>query len=639
MQSFKHWLTRLRSRNQRTPRRSASRPIRLNLEALEGRDLCSVSPLPTAPISGVLAPPELPFSNMTQLAQQMQQNGQMPLPSGTTTLYLNFDGWSNCPYNSNQNVNGAALTAMDEQDILYRTTEIFAPFNVRVLPISGNGVYSTDPGSTTIFVNSTTQLNFTPTAFMDYPSTANPNGGTSHILNSDPYDIAFVNPSVGAPATGLQLNFQTAAAIAHEAGHTFGLGHVRTDGQPDYKDGKFTGVTFSADLPPDVMSYDSNDDFFSNTAYDLTVANNTAKGVIDEPSLLPNFQGQAIVQQDSFTYLQTVLGARPSTSHVAVVDENQVVAGHFLNLVDPGYYNNTPSTNAPAIALNSTVSGTLQPGDYAGYLVSVPLSWQAGQTLTVTATAGIDPNFLISDQTSGGNIVVGASDKFVDFQPIAGHTYAIMVSCNPDQPGAYSFTVGAVGASLAGKNFTLTDANHNVTGHLNITSQTGGVISGTFAPNDGSGVTVNVTGHVGALVNGSCAFSFWGARNVTVLTPNPEPGQPGTFKVTAYSVNFTGQVAHKQSMLFRDDILSGNGSYSVSVTTGRYYPRGRTYPGTTRVTEQLSIVSGSDYSSVATLGGTNMATDTSSTPNLAALDLLMASAGVAGKKATGEIAV
>ena len=60
--------------------------------------------------------------------------------------------------------------------------------------------------------------------------------------------------------------------------------HVRTDGQADYPSNPITGITYNPDLPPDIMSYDSNNDFFSNTAYTVTEAD-TATGVVPDPGV------------------------------------------------------------------------------------------------------------------------------------------------------------------------------------------------------------------------------------------------------------------------------------------------------------------------------------------------------------------
>src|SRR5207249_563917 len=134
--------------------------------------------------------------SLTDLAQQLQSTGQLAAPTGPTILYVNFDGWTNCPYGNAHKITPYQGTYGDTLDILYRTSEVFAPFNVEVLPIYGDGNYSTAQGATTVFVGGNGQGGFTPGAFLDYPSTSNPNGGTSHGLNSDAYDIAFVDPDI-----------------------------------------------------------------------------------------------------------------------------------------------------------------------------------------------------------------------------------------------------------------------------------------------------------------------------------------------------------------------------------------------------------------------------------------------------------
>src|SRR5262249_39432147 len=223
------------------------------------------------------------------------------------------------------------------QDILYRRAEVFAPFNVEVLQLKGDGNHPTTGGATTIFVGTFSAGDaFTPNAFMDYPHGDN----NSHGFNTDAYDIAFVDESWNAVSSSLLPDVRIAAAVAHEAGHTFGLAHVRTDGNSDYPNNPIdTSIEFKSGLPPDVMSYDSNNDFFSNTAYTLTEVNGDGL----DPDLSPNYKGTALLTQNSFTYLQAVLGARPTTSRVGAIDENVSLDyasfSGTLNLVDPGYYN------------------------------------------------------------------------------------------------------------------------------------------------------------------------------------------------------------------------------------------------------------------------------------------------------------
>src|SRR5207244_1772920 len=77
------------------------------------------------------------------------------------------------------------------------------------------------------------------------------NRGYSHQPNSDPYDLAFVDP-VGHDAAGAWVTVWDdtfiSEAVSHEAGHTFGLEHVLTgDGSGNW----------SFNNRPDIMSYDA----------------------------------------------------------------------------------------------------------------------------------------------------------------------------------------------------------------------------------------------------------------------------------------------------------------------------------------------------------------------------------------------
>src|SRR5207237_456761 len=68
---------------------------------------------------------------------------------------------------------------------------------------------------------------YTPEQYTDRPATGR---GVDHRPNSDPYDIAFVDP-VGQQGSGwatVEDNDLVSRHIAHEAGHTFGLVHTLT---------------------------------------------------------------------------------------------------------------------------------------------------------------------------------------------------------------------------------------------------------------------------------------------------------------------------------------------------------------------------------------------------------------------------
>src|SRR5262245_8666387 len=91
-------------RRRPAPRRAAG--FRPHLEALEARQLLSTT-------------------SMEAVAAQFLPH------AGPTRLYLNFDG--------DGNQNGLAKSDTDYQDILFRTAERFAPFNVEVLRALGHG--------------------------------------------------------------------------------------------------------------------------------------------------------------------------------------------------------------------------------------------------------------------------------------------------------------------------------------------------------------------------------------------------------------------------------------------------------------------------------------------------------------------
>ncbi|HVX14132.1 MAG TPA: DUF4214 domain-containing protein [Pirellulales bacterium] len=613
MQFFKHWPNSVKKDRRSTHRR----PYRttLGIQTLEDRRLFSISPV--APPATEANPGQIEPTSMTGLAQQQQQDGQLPLPSGPTTIYLNFDGWNDCPYDGNKDVAPYEADATTIQDILYRASEVFAPFDVRVLQMTGNGAISQEPGATTIFINPTfNHYDFTPSASSDYPSTSNPNGGTSHILNSDPSgDVAFVCPDTAGDEV-------TASGIAHEAGHTFGLVHVRTDGQSDFTNGTFNPVTWNDDLPIDVMSYDSPNDFFSNTDFNVTIANNDGTSVQPSPGLAPNYEGEAITTQNSFTYLETVLGARPATSHIAVVDQGQFFDGRTKNTVDPTFFNDTPSVQPVIIGESASVSGTLQEGDYDAYEFRAASS-PSQQSVSVAETGGIDQKYLILDMTNGGDPVAFSDEGYVDFQANASDTYAIVVSCRPGEPGAFSFNVGSgVGVSLSGRDFTVTNANQQITGHLVITGQTGATVTGTFTPHDGSNVSVPISGHVGPAVDAITGLIFSGTEDDSQYIHN-EPDTDDVSIDNFRKVNFIGHVSLQPRLMPIEDALSGNGTYAVTATTTTYDAHGHSNYHNSRVTETLSFVSGSArFVNNTTVDGTTdtMTDSTNGLPPTAASD-------------------
>jgi hypothetical protein len=575
----------------------------LTVEALEDRRLLSLAFSPLLPPGNITQLPASSTSanttptDMTQLAAQLQSQGLLQVPSGPTALYLNFDGWTNSGTSAG-NVGAFPGTPQDRADILYRTAEVFAPFNVQVGELSGDGNFVNQGGATTIFVGPAKGQSFTPGQYNDYPSSNNPNGGTSHLFHTDGYNLSVVDSNLFGNTSSPQHDVGIVTAIAHEAGHTFGLAHVRTDGQSDYPSNPNNPVTFHTNLPEDVMSYDSLNDFFNNTTFNTTAANFTSF----DPKLFPNYQGTNILTQNSFSYLQTVLGARPADSHIGVVDENILIPVGFneatLNLVDPGYYAqpNTPNQSVqpvPVSVSGALVNGILSPGGYDAYQLQ-PTSAGWPQVVSVVPTAGSSLTLMVYDETSnqlttGGVVAFGRGNQAIAFTPTRGHAYDLVVVGQPGPLGGFSFAIGSVQTYLRGQTIQMRDANQVLKGRLTIASQQpDGVISGTFVPNDSSGTTVQIGGLVGPLVDGSSSFFFAGNAAVFQTTGS---STASTTVETSHSVFFSGQV----SSAVRGFVANGGGCYTVAVTTTtvRVISHTVTTTSSTQIKEQLPFVYGS----------------------------------------------
>ncbi len=200
---------------------------------------------------------------------------------GPTMLYMNFDGWVKSDDKGHTIIPFAGNTNdrdRDIQEILYRTSEMFAPFNLQVVRLKGQGRFDHGKaGNTTIFVGASTAnisaagLKFTsavtPGQYTDFPHAG---AKTPREPNSMPYHIAYVDP-IGQrdPSSGWyshDSNVSISRHAAHEAGHTFGLAHVLSDSYPE------------------LMSYDANiKTRFVNQTYPTTDLNWNPKTSAKEP--------------------------------------------------------------------------------------------------------------------------------------------------------------------------------------------------------------------------------------------------------------------------------------------------------------------------------------------------------------------
>jgi hypothetical protein len=400
------------------------------LESLESRQLMSVA-----------SPTEL-----SEVAQRYARH------AGTTNLYLNFDGGTidddqaggrktiqayqpNTPFDRNQAI----------EDIIYRVSEIFSPFDVRVRIIRGAGNYSHGNGDSTIFIgdnaanvdSSGTNYAYASTSFnsSDYPGSTK---GYFHRPNGDDYDIGFVDPVFLSSSTSTlftQNDQQIAQAAAHEAGHTFGLTHV-----------------LSSPLN-DVMSYDAPNQAFQNTVFDITTTNNGGASTSNNSNLIPITYGLSggflklipILKQNSFAYLSAALGN---------FDVNYDPYAHAVadpNSVSPDYY---AARGAPSVINTAAhplgVIGV--PGEYDVYTLQKPTSrfdalGAVNQATRITLTAGstsLDPQLLLYD-AAGTTLLASVHGTSLQYTLTPGTKYQLVVSGYlGDSTGVYQINMTSV---------------------------------------------------------------------------------------------------------------------------------------------------------------------------------------------------
>jgi hypothetical protein len=347
--------------------------------------------------------------SMTQLARSF------PRHRGSTILYVNFDGWSA------KQIHAFSSThrARDVQDILFRTAQIFAPFDVQVRRASGDGVHDRgNHGNSTIFVGAHArhvdgqgQKYSYGFANQDFPS-------DSRGPNSRPYDIGYVDP-VGQGTggwTNTMDNVQIAQTIAHEAGHTFGLSHVLG--------GAFT----------DVMSYNSINRYFANRTLPITDLNNTGTSLVHQADLMPHWRKQSITQQNSFSYLWFALGHRPAGSYARVADSAAV---------DRGYKDGKLFSLKPGQSLKGA---TLRRwGDYHVFRLPPVAASNVVVRVEPMEKSQLNPVILAYDK-SGQQLIKGTASRTrvctLTLPAGAAHTYQLVVGAvNGSSTGAYHLTV------------------------------------------------------------------------------------------------------------------------------------------------------------------------------------------------------
>ncbi len=429
------WLrTILRASPRQTRPRATARPA---CEPLEDRRLLSAAAL-VGPRLPPTAPPQPATTGGTAsgrgiilgrvLDDMSSLAARFPRHTGPTVLALNFDG------------DKGACTAFsalgsnrdqDIQDILFETSEVFSPFDVEVVRVFGDGTIDRHSGASTVFIGVTkTGTSYTPATSSDYPGDTK---GNDHRPNSDAQDIGFVNPfwsgrSVAAVVGG----------IAHEAGHTFGLAHVLTDGGSGSADARSMNPGV-----PDAMSYNKGtpNQYFADQTFDITDLNATTTGNVHDGSVIPKWNKPSdwwgwlgatddvpLHTQNSFAYLQTVLGARAPDGQAHVAD---------LNALDPRYRHDTAPTIAPGASVNASVA---RPGDYDVFTLVAPTTQLV--TVNVQAAAGSAADPVLLRYSDSGTLQDFAHGGPMQFVAMAGVRYRLVIGAeNGASTGGYRLTV------------------------------------------------------------------------------------------------------------------------------------------------------------------------------------------------------
>ncbi len=395
-----------------------------SLEALEDRKLMTVTDVAdAAALLGHVTPGTHLYLNF--------DGGQVP----TDTSGNNFDTVR--PFESEAGDTNLTHRNDDIQNILFQVSEVFAPFDVQVVRAYGAGNYSQGNGDTTIFIggnsdtSSTTVTanpysftksthSWTPSAFVDAQTDANVNlffpvgfrkvhlSQDDHTINSDTYDIAFIDPTFGStndPTRTLscQSTITTRAqpthadvatirqAIVHEAGHTFGLSHVRSDGGSD-------PTALGVGTTPDIMSYDTSDNYVANKSLLITSANFNGQ-TTNFGSPTPHYYDSTLqadvtlATQNSFRTLQNVLGKRSQDAGPGQIADT--------SLVDPSVSESIVNLTGQTIHFGDLT----RQGDYQVYSYASLSSGYHYESFSVKATTGnLSPVIMMYD-SSGTNLL------------------------------------------------------------------------------------------------------------------------------------------------------------------------------------------------------------------------------------------
>jgi hypothetical protein len=335
--------------------------------------------------------------------------------------------------------------------------------------------------------------------------------GTTNPRDSETYHLAFVDPSQNNGGAVPNV----AEAIAHEAGHTFGLAHVRTDGLKDPANLDNSNATI-----PDIMSYNrvTNLEYFADQS--LTLTNKTASG---DPASLPVYgfpPTMTAVTQDSFVSLSQVLRSRSSDSRYHVADVGAIDYQHGSQYVHP---DSDDMVDADSVI---TEQGTItRLGDYDVYRWTAPTN----ETINfgVTGQGGLDPLVLVYDNSGqlqwqrGGNKPADSTDllqadngnKLLYYQ----HSFGVGTGSLSVQAGnSYYFVVGAHDSASTG-NYTL--SINQLPSFMQLSGSNLSINGNQLGANATETLTINTDaqGRILATLNGQTAqLEPWQVSSITV---------------------------------------------------------------------------------------------------------------------------
>jgi hypothetical protein len=363
-----------------------------------------------------------------------------PRHPGPTLLYLNFAGDNNnSPFTPVDQQPFTTLGKLDQdiQEILFRTAERYAPFDVEVIGSYAHAQEDQNNGATTVFIgpdpNKVAQ-SYTPLGDVDTPHWGDP-WESPNPPNSDSHDIAYVMPNAS------WTNWLVSDNVVHESGHTFGLVHIRTQGQDPMPLGPGNNNF------PDVMSYDTNHTRFVNQDFTITDYNyNPNSGTSTETGDYPYYWPNQITAQNSFQYLSDVLGVRPPDAIADVAHAAYLDSSYKESAVGQLSF---PNAQFQAIDPSISAHGALvRLGDYNVYTVTATTS----DPITISVTPGpgsaLNPMLLVyhaaDDKVVGFNSSKQPAEdgKVTLFNPKIGDTYTIVVGAE-DGLSTGSFTVTA----------------------------------------------------------------------------------------------------------------------------------------------------------------------------------------------------